>query len=86
MCIRDSLPEDFEEKVRSLPSATIVHIPTRYRENMCTITAATLNGMCEGNVHASMLEEARSKLLLSPIPKGHSKRVELGARLKAWFA
>eukprot|EP00973_Karenia_brevis_P023372 3217652-Karenia_brevis.AAC.1 len=36
---RCSLPDDFREKIRSLPSATIVHIPVGCREKMCRITA-----------------------------------------------
>ncbi len=79
------LPADFAERIRALPSSTIVHIPLRFRETLCVITAHCLNAMCAGDASGSLLEESRSKLLLSMIPKGSNIRVELNNRLLLWL-
>ena len=79
-----ALPEGFVERVRSLPPGTILHIPLDQRARLCSVTAATLLGMVRGDPRASVLEEARSKLLLGPVPKGRNLRVEIGNRLVLW--
>ena len=48
--------------------------------------AATLTGMARGVERASKLEQARTKLLLGPIPQFRNKRVELVSRFDAWEA
>ena len=79
------LPDDFIARVRALSPSTILHIPVEFRARLCTIAAATLEGLVGGDERASKLEEARSKLLLGHCRKGANLRVELSTRLLTWF-
>ena len=74
----------FLERVRCLPSNTLVHIPIAMRERMCAIMAETVEGCASGDAVMAVLEEARSKLLLLPPPKDFSMRTELATRLWLW--
>ena len=80
------LPSDFIERVVALSASTIVHVPTRLRHRLASTMAATLLGMARGNGKASTLEQARSKLLLGPVPRFRSKRKVLTERFDAWEA
>ena len=79
------LPANFIERVRALPAATILHIPIEMRPRLCSITAMTLEGLVAGDERASLLEEARSKLLFGYKRKGQNLRVELSTRLMHWY-
>jgi len=48
--------------------------------------AELLEGMAEGNAASSILEFARTKLLLGPIPRKLNARCELARRLERWKA
>lgn len=61
-----------------------MHIPSATRERMCTIMAETLEGMVAGDDALTLLERARSKLLLLPPPADFSLRTELATRLRLW--
>eukprot|EP00969_Alexandrium_andersonii_P271392 11995142-Alexandrium_andersonii.AAC.1 len=56
------------------------------RERMCHALIDTLDGLVLGDARASALEQARSRLLLAPPPKGFSVRTELAVRLRLWRA
>ena len=68
--------EHFSRRVRALPSATLVHVPVDQRERHALILAALLDRIAQGDEDACLLEEARSKLLLGPVPRGANRRVE----------
>ena len=76
--------DDFLERVRHLPPTSVEHIPLQFRSAFCKITIGCLHGMLDGDGACAALEEARSKLLLSPAPKGRSLRTELKCRLSMW--
>ena len=76
--------DDFLERVRRLPPTTVEHIPLQFRAAFCKITIGCLRGMLDGDTACAALEEARSKLLLSPPPKGRNLRAELKCRLSMW--
>ena len=78
------LPSDFIDRVAALSSSTIVHVPTRLRARLASTMSATLLGMARGSERASILEQARSKLLLGPVPRYRSKRKVLTERFDAW--
>ena len=84
------LPEDvheaFLERVRSLPSMSVLHVPVDQREKHARILTDLLERMAEGDTAACVLEEARTKLLLGPVPRGAHVRVELAKRLERWNA
>ena len=48
------------------------------------MVAGLLNRMADGDAAACTLEEARSRLLLGPVPRGLNSRVELARRLQKW--
>ena len=78
------LPLNFVERVAALSASTIVHVPTKVRGRLANTMAATLLGMARGSERASLLEFARSKLLLGPIPRFRSKQQVLTERFVAW--
>ena len=80
------LPADFLARVRDLSPQTLVHVPGAYRQRLCVITAACVDGCNVGDTSAAVLEQARSKLLLAPVPKGCSMSAELGTRFALWEA
>ena len=80
------LPADFAKRVRSLPCTTVVGIPYALRARICEITAELLERMNAGDAAAGLLEESRSKLLLSPVPRGASRQHELRTRVGLWEA
>ena len=65
------------QRVQLLASNIEVHIPVALRGRHAAILAGLLTKMANGNVDACFLEEIRSKLLLSIVPKGRNRRVEL---------
>ena len=66
------LPGDFTQRIRALPSHTILHVPASCRLRMISAVAQCWNGMAQGRDDNAQLEEGRSKLLLSPGPeRGH---------------
>ena len=79
-----ALPTDFLTRVRALPASTIVHTPMALRGKLAACMTATLTGMVHGDVKASLLEEARSKLLYGLIPRHRNLRVEVLKRLELW--
>ena len=64
------LPGDFTQRIRALPSNTILHVPASCRLRMISAVAQCWNGMAQGRDDYAQLEEGRSKLLLSPVPQG----------------
>ena len=64
------LPSDFTQRIRTLPSNTILHVPASCRLRMISAVAECWNGMAQGRDDYAQLEEGRSKLLLSPVPQG----------------
>jgi hypothetical protein len=79
-----ALEEGFSARVRALSSATVLHIPVEQRQRHAVILTGLLNRINEDDLQACVLEEARSKLLLSPPPRGTNIRVELAKRLQLW--
>ena len=80
--IPEDLREDFLRRVRLLPSTTVLHIPVSQRERHSAVVAGLLNRMADGHAAACTLEEARSRLLLGPVPRGLNSCVELARRLQ----
>ena len=76
--------EAFLTRVRALGSNTEVHIPTALRERHAVILASILSDIADGREDACFLEEIRSKLLLSSIPRKRNCKVESSARLNLW--
>ena len=75
------LPDRWVERVSALPSTSIVHIPTGFRERVAVAMCQGLEDLLAGG----LLELGRTKLLLSPIPRKVPIRSELDHRLKLWF-
>ena len=80
------LPPDFLARVQGLSPQTMERIPGRFREQLCLATAELVEGCNAGDESASVLERARSKLLLAHLPKGSSTPVEMRKRLDLWAA
>ena len=79
-----NLPADFTQRVRALPSSTILHVPASCRLRMISAVARCWNGMAQGRDDYGQLEEGRSKLLLSTVPQGLSVATEVQKRLTLW--
>ena len=75
---------DFTQRVRALPSSTILHVPASCRLRMISAVARCWNGMAQGRDDYAQLEEGRSKLLLSTVPQGLSVATEVLKRLTLW--
>ena len=75
---------NFLARVRNLPFTTILHMPVDQRIRHATVLANLLNRIAEGDADACVLEEARSRLLLGPVPRGTNVRMELARRLRLW--
>ena len=75
------LPLDFTQRIRVLPSSTILHVPASCRLRMISAVAQCWNGMAQGRDDYAQLEEGRSKLLLSSVPQGLSAATEVLKRL-----
>ena len=78
------LPTDFTQRIRALPSSTILHVPASCRLRMISVVAQCWNGMAQGRDDYAQLEEGRSKLLLSTVPQGLSVATEVQKRLTLW--
>ena len=65
---------------------SVLHVPVDQREKHARILTDMLERMAEGDTAACVLEEARTKLLLGPVPRGAHVRVELAKRLERWNA
>ena len=78
------LPGDFTQRIRALPSNTMLHVPASCRLRMISAVAQCWNGMAQGRDDYAQLEEGRSKLLLSPVPQGLSAATEVLKRLTLW--
>ena len=76
--------ETFFAEVRALAPLTEIHIPMALRDRHAAITADLLERISKQNVDSCFLEEIRTKLLLSPVPKSRNRRVELSLRLRLW--
>ena len=63
-------PVDFAQRVRRLPSHSLVHIPVAAREKICRATQDVWAGMAAGLPGWTAIEEGRTKLLLAGIPSG----------------
>ena len=80
----NDLPSDFTQRIRSLPSNTILHVPASCRLRMISVVAQCWNGMAQERDDYAQLEEGRSKLLLSLVPQGLSAATEVLKRLTLW--
>ena len=78
------LPAGFTQRIRALPSSTILHVPASCRLRMISVVAQCWNGMAQGRDDYAQLEEGRSKLLLSTVPQGLSVASEVQKRLTLW--
>ena len=78
------LPTGFTQRIRALPSSTILHVPASCRLRMISVVAQCWNGMAQGRDDYAQLEEGRSKLLLSTVPQGLSVASEVQKRLTLW--
>ena len=78
------LPVDFTQRIRALPSSTILHVPASCRLRMISVVARCWNGMAQGRDDYAQLEEGRSKFLLSTVPQGLSVATEVQKRLTLW--
>ena len=78
------LQADFTERIRALPSNTILHVPASCRLRMISAVARCWNGMAQGRDDYARLEEERSKLLLSTVPQGLSVATEVLKCLTLW--
>ena len=78
------LPADITQRIRALPSSTILHVPASCRLRMISAVARCWNGMAQGRDDYAQLEEGRSKLLLSTVPQGLSVATEVLKRLTLW--
>ena len=78
------LPADFTQRIRALPSSTILHVLASCRLRMISAVARCWNGMAQGRDDYAHLEEGRSKLLLSTVPQGLSVATEVQKRLTLW--
>ena len=78
------LPDDLLGRVRALPEQTLLRVPRALRARLCDITATVLESCNAGCPDAAVLEQARSKLLLGRIPRGHNMAHELRARFDLW--
>ena len=79
-----ALPAGFTQRIRALPSSTILHVPASCRLRMISVVAQCWNGMAQGRDDYAQLEEGRSKLLLSTVPQGLSVASEVQKRLTLW--
>ena len=75
------LPPRFTERIRQLPSATLVHIPVACRARIAVVTAQCWEGTAAALPGWSRLEEARSKLLFAGIPARSHMPKEVASRL-----
>jgi hypothetical protein len=64
----------------------MLHIPTQFRQQVCTITADNVEGANRGIEVYALLEEAAAKLILAHVPKGAKTAHELRLRLAMWSA
>ena len=78
------LPADFTERIRALPSNTILHVPASCRLRMISAVARCWNGMAQGRDDYARMEEGRSELLLSTVPQGLSVATKVLKRLTLW--
>ena len=78
------LPTGFTQRIRAVPSGTILHVPASCRLRMISVVAQCWNGMAQGRDDYAQLEEGRSKLLLSTVPQGLSVASEVLKRLTLW--
>ena len=67
-----------------MPSASLVHILVQAPERHAQIAAATIGVLASGSPARARLEEVCTKLLLAPMPRDGSLRVELGTRPAFW--
>ena len=77
------LPQDYTQRIRALPSSTILHVPASCQLRTISAVAQCWNGMAQGRDDYAQLE-GRSKLLLSPVPQGLSAATEVLKRLTLW--
>ena len=81
------LPNAFCDRVRVLPGGqSQIHIPLNLRDRQARIWAQTLEGLNEDLPGWTLLEEARTRLLLTTPPKGIHVQSELNERTTLWEA
>ena len=81
------LPNAFCDRVRVLPGGqSQIHIPLNSRDRQARIWAQTLEGLNEDLPGWTLLEEARTRLLLTTPPKGIHVQSELNERTTLWEA
>ena len=51
------LPSDFTQRIRALPSNTVLHVPASCRLRMISVVAQCWNGMAQGRDDYAQLEE-----------------------------
>ena len=76
---------DFAQRVRRLPSHSLVHIPVAAREKICRATQDVWAGMAAGLPGWTSIEEGRTKLLLgilsgTHVPQEVLRRADLSIR------
>ena len=81
-----SLPDDFSQRVRALPSHTLLHVPKSCRLRALNVADSCWTGMALGSPSHAIAEEGRSKLVLGAIPQGTAAADEVDARLTLWEA
>ena len=77
-------PGDCLERLRALPISILVRVPLSMRDRHARVMSECLEGMTDGDMTVSSLEQARSKLLLGMTPRASSLTVELGIRFALW--
>ena len=79
-----TLPPDFTQQIRSLPANTLLHVFSSCRLRMIAAVAQCWQGMARGSDEYSLLDEGRSKLLLSPVLPSLGAATEVTKRLTLW--
>ena len=79
-----ALPSDFCDRVRKLPSNTLLHILKSCRMRLLQVTEKCLVNTALNSPSYALAEEGRSKLLLGAVPEGTAAADEVAARLDLW--
>jgi hypothetical protein len=71
------LSPDFETRIQQLPSSILVYISCCLRQRMTEILTANIFGMQRGEMHCTLLEQARNMLLMMTVSAGRCPTTEL---------
>jgi len=85
-CGAASFSASFQQRVRTLSHNSALHLPISLRLRILRITRQCWNRMADGSDAWTILEEARTKLLVGPLPQGMSPHVEVNERVSLWEA